>query len=64
MLVLDVLETDYGDVNLDGVVTGDDFEVLAANFSAPNVSWSKGDFDGDGDVDFRDFNMLANAFGR
>lgn len=51
----------YGDANLGGTVNEADFVLLASNCLAQNSQWNAGDFDGD--VDFRDFNVLANVFG-
>lgn len=64
-LVLNILDTRYGDTNLDGAVDQTDFESLARNFGAQTGQhWSDGDNDGDGDVDFADFTRLSNSFGR
>ena len=61
-LVSNILDTTYGDTDLNGIVNHTDFERLAANFGRSRVSWADGDFDGDDDVDFRDFNLLSIHF--
>lgn len=54
-----------GDANLDGVVNGADFSLLASNFgrAAPN-GWDEGDFNYDGVVNGSDFSELAANFGQ
>ena len=55
----------YGDVNLDGVVNGTDFGILAANFGkATTGAWDHGDFNYDGSVNGSDFGLLAANFGK
>jgi hypothetical protein len=54
----------YGDTNLDGIVDGSDFAVLAANFDKSVTGWDQGDFDYAGIVDASDFALLAANFGR
>ena len=62
-LVLNILDTRYGDANLDGRVDMADFALLADHFgTAGDLSWRSGDFDGDKIVSFRDFVLLANRF--
>ncbi|MEI8195928.1 MAG: dockerin type I domain-containing protein, partial [Phycisphaerae bacterium] len=58
-----VLKYTYlGDINLDGMVTADDFAQLDANYlkHLSNATWLMGDFNYDGVIDYRDF-ALANA---
>jgi hypothetical protein len=64
MLIQQVLNTNYGDANLDGVVDGTDFNRWNDhNFQSCGTSWSQGDFSGDGKTDGTDFNSwLANRF--
>ena len=60
-----VLRTYYGDADLDGGVSINDFNALAANFGqASGRVWTQGDFDYDGGVSINDFNLLAGNFGR
>ena len=63
-LVRNVLHSQYGDADLDGGVSINDFNVLAANFGkSTGQGWATGDFDGDGGVSVNDFNIFANYFG-
>lgn len=55
--------TFYGDTNLNGNVSLDDFDRLAANFGSTSAAWSQGNLDFDTDVDLMDFNLLAARFG-
>ena len=53
-----------GDADLDGSVSINDFNTLAANFGTPSgATWAQGDFDYDGSVSINDFNALAANFG-
>lgn len=53
-----------GDLNLDGVVDGNDFGVFAANFGQnSDASWAQGDLNGDGIIDGNDFGLFAETFG-
>jgi MYXO-CTERM domain-containing protein len=53
-----------GDANLNGAVTLEDFNQLAANFGvSAGATWVGGDFTGDGAVTLVDFNALAGNFG-
>ncbi len=60
-----------GDANLDGVVDGADFSILAANYANPITApvlgqntdgWDQGDFNYDGIVNGADFEDLAANF--
>jgi hypothetical protein len=53
-----------GDANLDGTVTGTDFNALATNFNQTGKSWVDGDFNYDGIVNALDFNAIATNFGQ
>ena len=54
-----------GDADLDGGVSINDFNALAAHFGqATGRAWVDGDFDYDGGVSINDFNLLAAGFGR
>jgi hypothetical protein len=56
--------TRYGDADVNGVVSLDDFNRLAANFGLTSgAQWSQGDFNYDGLVNLNDFNRLAGNFG-
>jgi glycosidase len=62
VLVRIILETEYGDANLDGQVNSDDFNALASNFGGSGT-WATGDFSGNGLINSDDFNLLASHFG-
>ena len=60
-----VMATLYGDADLDGGVSINDFNALAANFGVSGGRvWTDGDFDYDGGVSINDFNLLAGNFGQ
>ncbi|MEM6751102.1 MAG: PEP-CTERM sorting domain-containing protein [Planctomycetota bacterium] len=61
-LVNTILETNFGDGNLDGEVNLLDFDILAQNFGGPG-GWATADWNGDGNVDLLDFDTLAQNFG-
>ena len=58
-----VKATLYGDADLDGGVSINDFNLLATNFGQSGKVWIDGDFDYDGGVSINDFNLLATNFG-
>ena len=66
VVVYDILDTQYGDVNLDGKITAADITTINANISSTgNKSWANGDVNGDGFVSTEDLgiakmNLLAN----
>ncbi len=53
-LVIDILETAYGDVDLDGDVDSADEAIVSANQGMSPAGWADGDTDCDGDVDADD----------
>ena len=60
-----VKATLFGDADLDGGVSINDFNALASNFgTATGRVWANGDFDYDGGVSIVDFNLLAGNFGQ
>ena len=60
-----VMATLFGDSDLDGGVSINDFNALAGNFGqSGNKVWTDGDFDYDGGVSINDFNLLAGNFGQ
>jgi fibronectin-binding autotransporter adhesin len=61
---VEVKYTLYGDANLDGVVNGTDFGILAAHFGDQVTAWDEGDFNYDGVVNGSDFGALAANFGQ
>jgi hypothetical protein len=55
----------FGDADLDGGVSINDFNALSANFGqSTGQAWNAGDFDYDGGVSINDFNLLAGNFGQ
>ena len=55
----------FGDADLDGGVSINDFNALAGNFGqATGKVWVDGDFDYDGGISINDFNLLAGNFGQ
>lgn len=59
-----IMYTLYGDANLNGIVNGSDFAIVAANFGQGVTSWDQGDFNYDGVVNGSDFSLLAANFGQ
>ena len=57
-----LMDSRFGDADLDGDVDFLDFVRLAENFQQPG-GWAEGDFDGSGTTDFLDFISLAENFG-
>ena len=62
-LVRVILRTNYGDLDLDGHIDSDDFQVLSANFMSVSATWKQGDLNGDRSVTFTDFVILTNHIG-
>jgi len=60
-IVENVLETEIGDLNLDGVVDGADAGIASANLGLENALYSDGDVDCDGDVDEDDLAFFCAA---
>jgi hypothetical protein len=59
-----IMYTLYGDANLDGVVSGDDFTILVSNLGKSVSAWDQGDFNYDGIVSGDDFTLLAGNLGK
>jgi autotransporter-associated beta strand protein len=53
-----------GDANLEGVVNGSDFSILAANFGSGATNWDQGNFLFTSSVNGSDFSALAANFGQ
>jgi hypothetical protein len=53
-----------GDVNLDGTVNIQDFNILNGNFGTGTSGWTHGDLNNDGSVNIQDFNILNGNFGQ
>ena len=62
-LIVGILNTQFGDADLDGDVDQLDFDVLASRFGTDESSWAHGNFDGVPGIGFADFNLLSNHFG-
>jgi hypothetical protein len=60
---IEVAYTLYGDANLDGVVNGSDFSIVAANFGLGVTNWDQGNFNYGDSVNGSDFSLLAANFG-
>ncbi len=60
---IEIKFTIYGDANLDGVVSGDDFSILVANLGKSAAAWDQGDFNYDGVVSGEDFSLLVSNLG-
>lgn len=58
MLVEEILQTSYGDANLDGVVDAIDLNVVGLNWQG-NGGWADGNFDCDRRIDASDLNLLG-----
>jgi ELWxxDGT repeat protein len=62
-LVVGILETSFGDTNLDGRVDRADLAAVAANLGATDrPGWRSGDVNGDGRVNLRDLMTVKNNF--
>jgi hypothetical protein len=61
---IEVAYTLLGDANLDGIVNGSDFSILAANFGQGYTNWDQGNFLYTPAVNGTDFSALAANFGQ
>ena len=61
---IEIKYTLLGDANLDGIVNGIDFGILAANFNKGVTGWDQGDFNYDNVVNGIDFGQLAANFNK
>ena len=61
---IEIMYTLYGDANLDGVVSGDDFTILVGNLGKSVSGWDQGDFNYDGVVSGDDFTLLVGNLGK
>jgi hypothetical protein len=63
-LIHTALATEFGDINLDHKINYSDYNILASYFGTTGTAgWAKGDFDGDKDVDFADYQVMEANFG-
>jgi len=59
-MIRDILDTEYGDMTLDGKVNAADLSLLAASWlAAEGIGWATGDLTGDGAVNAADLSLLA-----
>jgi len=61
---IEIKFTLLGDANLDGVVNGTDFSILAANFGKGLTNWDQGNFLYGTSINGSDFSALAANFGQ
>ena len=61
---IEIKYTLLGDANLDSVVNGADFSILAANFGLGSTNWDQGNFLYGSSVNGADFAALAANFGQ
>jgi subtilisin-like proprotein convertase family protein len=61
--VQQVLNSNYGDANLDGNVNIDDFSILLSHWGSNTAGWAQGDFGGNGVVGIDDFSILLQYWG-
>ncbi len=61
---IEIKYTLLGDANLDGVVNGSDFSIVAANFGLGVTNWDQGNFLYGSSVNGSDFAALAANFGQ
>jgi alpha-L-arabinofuranosidase len=61
---IEIRYTLLGDANLDGIVNGTDFSILAANFGTGATSWDQGNFLYGSSVNGSDFSALSANFGQ
>jgi len=59
-----IMYTLYGDADLNGIVNGTDFSILAAHFGLGATNWDEGDFNYGSSVNGTDFSLLAENFGQ
>ncbi len=62
VLVQTILNTEYGDINLDGLVNDDDYAIYAAHYGQTG-GWAAGDLNGDGTVTGADYTLFAAHYG-
>lgn len=58
-LIHNILNTEYGDANLDGTIDAGDLSLLAGNWMMCPNTWAMGDFTGSGCVGAADLSLLA-----
>jgi|GEM_PF-5704079 len=61
--VRELKQTEYGDINLDGVVNFNDLLVVAQNYNTTTCVWAMGNIDGQAGVSFGDLLLMAQNYG-
>lgn len=62
--LFDLLETGFGDANLDSAVGLADLSLLGNNYGATSGAyWAEGDFNADGAISLADLSVLGNSYG-
>jgi O-glycosyl hydrolase len=61
-LIRGLLGTDFGDANLDGVVSDADYTIWADHYGQTSVGWAEGDFTGNGVVTEADYTIWADHY--
>ena len=61
-LVQTIFQTRYGDANLDGRITFDDYVKIDLGFNNNSTGWANGDFNGSGSVNFDDYVIIDINF--
>ncbi|WP_197525795.1 PEP-CTERM sorting domain-containing protein [Pseudobythopirellula maris] len=62
-LVRDILGTEFGDVNLDGIIDITDYSTVSGNFGMTGAGWADGEITGDGIIDITDVSLVSGNFG-
>ena len=62
-LVREILNTEFGDIDLDGDIDFADFVVLSSHFGQASGRWATGNVDGQNGIAFSDFVTLTSRFG-
>jgi CotH protein/lamin tail-like protein len=57
-----ILETSYGDANLDGRVADSDYTIWADHYMETGIGWAEGDYNGTGVVTEADYTIWADNY--
>lgn len=61
-LVIGLLHSNYGDLNLDGSVNATDLNLMEPNFGSTNAGWALGDLNGNRSVTIGDLVIMAEHY--
>jgi len=61
--VYDIVDTEYADFNIDGVINATDLAILGTYYGATDGTWGTGDANGDHLVDATDLAILSDNYG-